>query len=498
MTIYYVDAAGSNTSPYDTKAKAANLLSTIMAIDAAGDTIYIADTHTETPAGPITHACAGVIGTPSKILCIDFGTDALSTGAVIGSTTTLAISGIFFCHGVTFKSGVGSATASHNITIGGTNQEFVDCSFYIATTSATGQLTINASTGSTQRAWLKNCGYHFTNVGHSISLSSGRTNIQGGNLITGSAAITKVFLSQAQTTVFAKVSGFDASLAATSASCVGVTGNNQNGLVSISNMKMPSGWSGALTDGQPWLSDFQIIGTNISASDANYYSASQSYVGKHINDTALYPSTSDGAEHNGAVVKQSHKVTLNASAKYPIPAFRTLDHALFNTVTTAQTATIEIIHNEAANLKDNEVWMELEYLGTSGSSQSSFIDDAVADVLATPVDQTTSTADWDDGLTARANSFAYSVGTVHKVASNPGRAFICTAATGNSNSTEPAGYATAVDGDAITDGSCTFKAMRRQKVSVTFTAAEQGAIIAKVVLTKASAVVWVSSKLTVA
>jgi hypothetical protein len=142
--------------------------------------------------------------------------------------------------------------------------------------------------------------------------------------------------------------------------------------------------------------------------------------------------------------------------------------------------------------------MELEYLGTSGSSQSTLADDAVANVLATPADQTTSTADWDDGLTARANSFGYAVGNIRKVATNTGRAFICTAASGNSAASEPAGYATAVDGDSITDGSCTFKAMRRQKVNVTFTAAEQGPVIARVAIAKASAVVWVSTKLTVA
>lgn len=492
MTTYYVDSAGSNTSPYDTKAKAATLFSTIMALDAAGDTIYIADTHTETPTGPITQACAGTLAAPSKILCINFGTDALSTGAILGSTTTYILTGSFYCYGVIFKAGIGSGSSTAYINIGGVRQFFEECSFYLAGTYTTLSLFINNGTHNTT---LTNCKYHFAHASQTISLYNGRINIRGLSPISGTAASSGLFRSDATWSVFAVITGVDVSLAATAVNIVNVTSNNQQGLVVLSNIKTPTSWSGALTNGAP-LSDFQIIGSNIGAADANYYSASQSYAGKHINDTALYPSTVDGAEHNGAIVRISHKITTNANAEYPTPAFYSLDYPLFNTVTTSQTATIEIIHNEAAALTDAEVWLELEYLGTSASSQSSFIDDAVADVLAAAADQTTSTADWDDGLTARANSTVYATGNLIKLASNTGRAFICTVG-GTSAGSEPAGYATAVDGDTITDNTATFKAMRRQKVNVTFTAAEQGPIIARIAVARASAVVWVSTKLVI-
>ena len=48
MTTYYVDsAAGSNTSPYDTWAKAATALPTITAIVGAGEVSYVASTHSK-------------------------------------------------------------------------------------------------------------------------------------------------------------------------------------------------------------------------------------------------------------------------------------------------------------------------------------------------------------------------------------------------------------------------------------------------------------------
>ena len=83
-----------------------------------------------------------------------------------------------------------------------------------------------------------------------------------------------------------------------------------------------------------------------------------------------------------------------------------------------------------------------------------------------------------------------------KSSGSPGTAFICTVA-GTSAASVPGGYNASSDGDAITDGTATFKAMRRQKISVTITAAEQGVIKVRPVLAKAAAVIYVSAKVTV-
>ena len=85
--------------------------------------------------------------------------------------------------------------------------------------------------------------------------------------------------------------------------------------------------------------------------------------------------------------------------------------------------------------------------------------------LATGSALTASSAAWDCA-TARANSTAYSVGNTIKVSSNTGRLFVCTTA-GTSASSLPGGYATAIDGDTITDGGATFKAMWRFKQTIT-------------------------------
>lgn len=110
------------------------------------------------------------------------------------------------------------------------------------------------------------------------------------------------------------------------------------------------------------------------------------------------------------------------------------------TVGSAITATIEILHDSATNIQDDEIWMEMQYLGTSGVPLSLFVDDAAADYLATPADQADSSASWTTtGMT------------------NP----------------------------------------NTQKLSVTFTPQEKGFIHAVVKLAKASYTVYVDPKITV-
>lgn len=64
------------------------------------------------------------------------------------------------------------------------------------------------------------------------------------------------------------------------------------------------------------------------------------------------------------------------------------------------TATIEIIHAQAADLNNDEVWMEFSYLGTSGFLLSSLLDDWRT-WFGTAAAQDASTATWTEDLTWR-------------------------------------------------------------------------------------------------
>lgn len=87
MTTYYVDSAGSNTSPYDTWAKAANAIATPLALVAAGDTVYARGS--ETISTKITLSASGTLaGGMIKIIGCNSGGTPDGTQYTIDSGTS--------------------------------------------------------------------------------------------------------------------------------------------------------------------------------------------------------------------------------------------------------------------------------------------------------------------------------------------------------------------------------------------------------------------------
>jgi hypothetical protein len=135
----------------------------------------------------------------------------------------------------------------------------------------------------------------------------------------------------------------------------------------------------------------------------------------------------------------------------------------------AASYTIHGIVNSASLPNNDDIWLSLDYFGSGTTTQSTEASGTKSDLLAAPTALTAdSVSAWDGGLTARANSTAYSVGDIVKVSSNPGRAFFCTFA-GTSAASLPAGYASAVDGGSVSDGGATFRAGMRFQQTITIT-----------------------------
>jgi hypothetical protein len=172
---------------------------------------------------------------------------------------------------------------------------------------------------------------------------------------------------------------------------------------------------------------------------------------------------------NGAAVEGtsiSRQITTTANCTWGNP-FHHFPITIRNTVTAAnRNVTVYGIANMAAMPTNAQWWFDVEYMGSASTPLGSYAQGGTGLFSTAGTALTADTSAWDSAATARANSHSYSTGNIIKLASNPGRLFFCTAG-GTSASSEPAGYASAVDGGTVTDGGATFRAGWRFSLTVT-------------------------------
>lgn len=478
---------------------------------AAGDYIFVSSVHAETTSGVVTITLPGTTASPNYIIsCTENGASRPTTvtaGATVtnssGSAST-TIRGAAYSYGViyAFAGSIGNGYLYLNDGSTSTHTDYDNCTLD-STAVGGGRIYVGTQSDSSyaRKAVWSNVNLKFASSAGGLASGGPEFTWKGGGFAVGTTAISTLLHaigSGGRATGRVLLSDLDLSNGLTSsANIISASGLFNSHIVIIKNCKLPAAWSGALYGGSiESYPGARAEMYNCDSGDTNYKCWIEDYAGTIKDFTTLYPTGTDGLKLNTIAVPICFKMASSALCKYPLIPLVGMDYAIVNETTTSQTVTLEIIHNESAALNDNEVWLEVDYPATSGSTQFASLTDAATDVLTTGSDQTASTTAWDSGITARANSTAYSVGNMTKVAINSGRVFICTAG-GTSSGSEPAGYATAVDGDSVVDGGATFKAMRRQKLEVTFTAAEQGVIYARPVLAKADAIVYVSEKLTV-
>lgn len=422
------------------------------ATDAAGDTIVLSQSHSESTNANVTLSLAGTVASPTKIICANDSSDpptAESSGAVIATGAgayAISVGGVIFAKGVTFRSGVGSTSSTATITLAnvGTTpvQRYESCNFELASTgSAYVSTSLDGPTVPHSMEW-KSCGVKFAAVGQRIHLN-GRFRWSGGSVLSGTTSPTALFHAKAAGGFYrpldVMIENVDFSNLSNTFGLIEGTPVS-SGIIKLRNCKMPSGWNpsslfSASITGRPGV---RAELENVDAGDTNYRLYHEDAAGKIRTEVTIV--RTGGA--NDGTTAFAWKMESSSTASFPLIRLESPQTpARWNsTVGGSVTATIDILHDSLTNLKDDEVWLEVQYLGTSGFPLGVSSSDAKSDTLTTGVDQTTSSETWTTtGMT------------------NP----------------------------------------NKQKLSVTFTPQEAGYIQAKVVVTKASYTIYVDPKLQV-
>mgnify|MGYP000844010872 FL=1 len=437
--IYVRSTDGSDADNGSTWALAKATLVGAAAIDAAGDNIYLSQAHAESTASAISIALAGTMANPVKIICGNDGAEpptAVAVNASITSTgSSIALVGSYYAYGVTFNAGsslsVSAQTASNSVSIEG-------CAMETTNPGSSGTFNFGSLNNVTQKTVLKNCTYRFGHVNNLGFTCYGVVEFKGGSISSGSATPTPGLFagSTERTGSRILIDGLDMTNLASTVNIFRAF--ISPGLFQIRNSKLPASWSGSLCNATPLATGQRFEMHNCDSGDTNYRLWVQEYSGSIKTETTLVRTggASDGTTGYSLVMA----TTANANAS--VAPLVSPEVSIWNDTTGgSKTVTVEILHDSATNLTDGEIWLEAQYLGTSGVPLGSFISDAKADILATAADQSASSETWTT--------------------------------TGMSNP-------------------------NTQKLSVTFTPQEKGYIQAKVYLAKASKTVYVDPKLTVA
>lgn len=495
MANVYVRSAAAGAGTGADWANAYTTLAAALTAKAAGDDFWVSEDHAETQATAMTLTPPGTAGAWNRIICVNHAGSVPPVAADLATTATITTTGAngitiaggyAYWRGITFNVGTGSGTTSGFTILSTPGAAVMELCSANQLATGTNTMAFGSAASGSNRIELINTTLGFGGTSQFVSLRNVRFNWRGAaSAITGTVP-ADLFKTSARAYT-AVIEGVDLSAAGSGKNIVGA--NADAGNVYIKDCKLNSAVTIAATPVAQGAGETYVIRSDSSAT--NYRSEKYAYAGTLTTETSLIRT---GGATNGAT-GFSAKIVSTAGATFVSP-FEALPIAAYNTVTgSAVSVTIEGIWNSASLPNNDEFWIDIEGLGTSGSPLGVFVSGAKASPLATASALTASTQAWDSLVTARANSTAYTLGQTYKVASNSGRVFFCTTA-GTSAGSEPGGLASAVDGGSVTDGTAVFRAARRFKTSVSITPQIAGAIYAYPKVGAASATLWIDQKLT--
>lgn len=485
MTAYFVRSGAGGSADGSNWTNAYTTLTTAISGKAAGDRFWVADDHNESTASTITLTFPGTAAARTEILCADHTVSSPTTadlkiqssaGVSSSGASNIVLNGVFYVYGVYFKAGVGSVGVIR------TGQSGTSCSIMDQCTieqvgSAT--TTIYGSTNGS-RTRLIDCTLKYANA-NSVTETNGDFAMVGGS-ISGTAPTTFLTTAGCGIAIF---EGTDLSLLS-GKTLVGDA--DMATKIFVMDCKLPASFTPSAVVSRQGGPETRIFRSDSSGTDYRI----EKYNGRGVMTTSIVLYRASAA--NDGERGYSYKLASGANCDWVLSFSAEPIQFAITATGSPITATVEGIAN-AASVNNDDVWLEVGYFGSNSNPQRSRINSTKANLLASGTSATASTQAWDSGISSRANTTAYALGDQIKLASNSGRVFFCTTA-GTSAGSEPGGYASAVDGGSVTDGSAVFRAGVRIKMAVTFTPQMKGYAMATVKVGKASTNFWIDPKVT--
>lgn len=503
MANFYVRSAAAGSGTGADWTNAFTTISAAISAAAAGDTFFIAFDHSQTQASALTMTFPGTAGNPNKVYSVNQaqpspGGGDLLAGARIATTgnNAMAVNGSAEFFGITFACADG--TSIPHLTLCGVagRQVYRACTVDFGNTTGPQACFIGANTGDTSMEvlWDDNCRFLTGAPTQAIVPRNARftwRNASNPTVTTSVAPSNCIGATTTETTSVITLQGIDFSGLPSGRGIMAARAVSDQ--IVVENCRLPPGGTIIyLTDQVTAVGGTVDVVRSESASGVNYGHRRYRYSGNMLQSDTV---TRAGGASDGTT-SYSWKISTTANSSSVLPFECPPSGAINDDTGSALTLTVEGIANTAAMPQNDEIWFEASAIGNVNYPLASFADSARANGLTTPANYTASTEAWGGTAAARANSTAYALGAEIAVSTNAGRVFFCTSA-GTSAGSEPAGYATAIDGGSVTDGTATFRAGWRFRMTASITPQQAGPIMVRVNAAEPSSVWYIDPAFTV-
>ena len=399
MANYYVWSGASAGGNGTTWALAYQTLTLAFAGKAAGDTFFVAHDHNETTAAALSLTTTGTLAAPTKAICVDRAGSVPPVSADRRSTAQVAVTGInnmtfvgaAYYSGIIFSSG-NAANVAHIILTGlpATNaaQRFDNCSLRLLSTSISPRIFIGNS-GASSGAYVEfnNTTVSFANIGQSLDMSGMFRWRNTPSAVLGTVPTNLLSVQTPSRGAVVECNGVDFS--AMTAGKILLLANSSSGAHTYKfvDCKLDAAVtkvSGTFLHGS-CEADFMRCGAT------GNYAVSRYRVSGQLDQETSVVRTAGASDGTTPI---SWKVVTTLICSYLLP-FECPPIAIWcDTPGVVTPAEIECAWGAGSPPNNDEVWLDLEYLGDVASPQGSFVNDGKADLLVTAAPQSASAAAW--------------------------------------------------------------------------------------------------------
>jgi hypothetical protein len=393
MANYYVRSGATGAANGTSWTDAYTTMATAVSGKAAGDVFYVSEDHAESTAASVTITMPGTLASPNLVYCVNHSGSVPPVSADLRTTGSIAVTGVsnltftgvgYYCYGLTFSIN-GSATLSQGTTAL-CNAVYESCSFQLL--SATGG-TMNIGGGAGCRIYWRNCTFKVSSVNSNMNPSScvfEWYDTAGAAVIGPTYSTALIGNANSSTTV---LRGLDLSGLGTNTIFAGTSGTQTLNLL---NCKIGVGsaiWNPAATMARR----VEIVRCDSGAT--NYRNERYWYNGTQTTETTII--RTGGATDGGTAI--SWKMVTTANSKWTQP-FESMQMSIWNNaVGVSKTITIYGVWGSGVVPNNDDIWFELEYLGSASSTQGFLINTSKSDGLATGTPVSSDSSVWGGSTT---------------------------------------------------------------------------------------------------